>query len=310
MPKVKTNLKRINHHGPSVLCPACGEATSSARYRYQTQNTEAHIYHCPSCTLEFLRPLPLAEMSERPMKSIGDAEMFHSDLLKRLHNSLVIQPEIRKVRKLLGRPAFSVLDVGCGTGWISKIWANSGAIVTGLEPSAERAIFARNRGIQVHCCYAEELASEECFDLIIIRHVVEHLENPAATLKNLKKHLNPGGLVLVVLPNIDCLGRRIFDTAWTWVLPWHCNFFNPRSLAKLAETCGLKVVKSWQTPSPLWYPDSFSRKYPRLGRLLKKIPLAMFLFAPLVCFGFLIGQSDNITMILSPSSFQTPNSTF
>lgn len=235
------------------------------------------------------------------MNSVDDAEMFNSLLLRRLHESLIIRPEIRKVRRLLGCNDFSMLDVGCGTGWISKIWADSGAsAVTGLEPSAERAILARQRGIRVLPCFAEELTSEEYFDLIVIRHVAEHLEDPAAILKNLKSHLNPGGLLLVVVPNIDCIGRRLFDTNWTWVLPWHCNFFNPHSLAALAKGCGFKVVKSWQTPSPLYYSESFARRCPRLGTLLNKIPLAMFLFAPLVSFGFLFRQSDNITLILEP----------
>jgi hypothetical protein len=93
-----------------------------------------------------------------------------------------------------------------------------------------------------------------------------------------------------------------FDADWTWVLPWHCNFFAPYSLEMLLKNCGYDVVKSYQTPSPLWYPESFARKFPRLGKMLKLTPLSMLLFAPLVGFGYLSGNSDNLTMIARPSS--------
>ena len=208
-------------------CPTCCIPTNTVHYRYQHSSGESFIFRCPACTLEFLRPLPLAEITERQMDSVDDAELFHSNLLRTLHHRLIIGPEIRKVRTLLGKRDFSMLDIGCGTGWISRIWADAGAMVTGLEPSETRAAIARQRGLRVLSCYVEDLSVEETFDLIVIRHVIEHLENPAAILRNLVSRLNPDGLLLIVVPNIDCIGRRLFDTDWTWVLPWHCNFFNP-----------------------------------------------------------------------------------
>ena len=81
------------------------------------------------------------------------------------------------------------------------------------------------------------------------------------------------------------------------MLPWHCNFFAPQSLGTLLKNCGYDVVKSYQTPYPLWYPESFTRKFPRFGTMLKLTPLTMLLFAPLVGLGYLSGMSDNLTMI-------------
>jgi 2-polyprenyl-3-methyl-5-hydroxy-6-metoxy-1,4-benzoquinol methylase len=282
------------------ICPSCGAAESENNYCYSFRDQSSFIYRCNACTLEFLRPLPLTQFDERQMDSIDDAELFHSDLFQSLHKKLIIAPEIIWVKKLLGRIDFSMLDVGCGTGWISKIWVDSGACVTGLEPSSARAAVARERGIRVLSCYAEELDDNARYDLIVIRHVLEHLEDPKAILRSFVSRLNPNGLLLVVVPNIDCIGRKVFEADWTWVLPWHCNFFNPRSLAHLLVGSGFSVFKSWQTPSPLWYPESFSRKFPRLGALLKISPLTMLLFAPLVGLGYLSGHSDNLTMIAHP----------
>jgi len=235
------------------------------------------------------------------MESVGDAEMFNSNILRSLHERLIIRPEIIKVRKFLGRNDFSMLDIGCGTGWISQIWADTGVRVTGLEPSHPRAEIARQRGLRVLSCYAEELNTNECFDLIVIRHVVEHLEYPAKILRDLIHRLTPNGLLLIIVPNIDCIGRKIFTTDWTWVLPFHCNFFNPRSLRTLLDACGYDIAQIYQTPSPLWYPESFARRFPRVGRLLSMTPASMLLFAPLIALGYITYHSDNITVLASPT---------
>ena len=65
----------------------------------------------------------------------------------------------------------------------------------------------------------------------------------------------------------------------------------------LLNSSGYEVVKSYQTPSPLWYPESFTRKFPRLGNMLKLTPLTMLLFAPLVGLGYVSGNSDNLTIV-------------
>jgi hypothetical protein len=75
------------------------------------------------------------------------------------------------------------------------------------------------------------------------------------------------------------------------------NSFAARSLEMLLKNCDYDVVKSYQTPFPLWYPESFTRKFPRLGSMLKLNPLSMLLFAPLVGLGYVSGNSDNITII-------------
>lgn len=295
-------LERTENKGSTHNCHCCGLVTNNSTYRYHYSDFETFIYRCNSCTFEFMRPLPLADVTNRKMESIDDAEMFNSSLLKKLHERLIIQPEIRRARDILGRKDFSMLDVGCGTGWISKIWADSGALVTGLEPSETRAEIARKRSLRVLSCYAEELATDEHFDLIVIRHVIEHLEKPADILRTLATRLTPGGLLLVVVPNIDCIGQKVFNTDWTWVLPWHCNFFNPHSLRKLLDASGYTICRMYQTPSPLWYPESFRRRFPRLGKLIGSGLLDMLLFAPLVGAGYLSGYSDNITVFARPQN--------
>lgn len=211
MTQINPNFEKFSHSGSSERCPSCGSISSDVIFIYSLRDQTSYIYRCNSCALEFLRPLPLSQIDERQMDSIDDAELFHSELFQSLHKKLIIAPEISSVQKLLGRTDFTMLDVGCGTGWISRIWADTGAHVTGLEPSTVRAAVARERGIRVLSCYAEELEGSEMYDLIVLRHVVEHLEDPKAILRSFVSRLNPDGLLLVVVPNIDCIGRKMFS---------------------------------------------------------------------------------------------------
>lgn len=46
-------------------------------------------------------------------------------------------------RQLAARPAETLLDVGCGTGWFTRRFAQAGLIATGLDPNAEWLAYAR-----------------------------------------------------------------------------------------------------------------------------------------------------------------------
>lgn len=300
------NFTMMRSHGPATVgkaCPACSSMACETLYSISHNSDESFIYLCKSCSLKFLHPLILSERNDRQMDSIVDAELFSSKLLQKLHKCLIVGREIKKVQTLLGRRYFSLLDIGCGTGLIAAMWAEQGAEVTGLEPSANRSRFAREqRGLRVLDTFVEDLDQGETFDVVTIRHVLEHLENPRSTLDNIRSHLRTDGLLVVIVPNIDCLGRYLFGTRWSWILPWHCLFFNPRSLRRIVEQAGFHVEKLYQTPSPLWYPESFLRLFPDQSGFVRKVYgklslIPLLPFAPLVAAGYLTGMSDNLTLI-------------
>jgi SAM-dependent methyltransferase len=288
--------------GAETVCPGCAGKLNTVRFSYQEDGRQSFIYGCSHCDLMFAQPVLIPELNDRQMDSVDDAELFNSSLFRWLHERLNINREISAVRKIVGRSNFSLLDIGCGTGWTTNIWQRIGVRVTGLEPSRIRGELAQKRyGFRVISCYVEELESNEMFDVVTMRHVIEHFEDPHAVLEKVGSHLHDDGLLVVVVPNINCIGRYLFEAKWSWILPWHCIFFSPASLATLVERAGFELIKGYQTPSPLWYPDSFFRCFPRLApvsRLFDRFrALSIVAFAPIVILGYLTGLSDNITMI-------------
>jgi methionine biosynthesis protein MetW len=98
-----------------------------------------------------------------------------------------------------------VLDVGCGCGAIGRWIRDRLALeIVGIEPNAERAAAARNRGLRV---FQEPLsegffADHGLFDFIVFADVLEHLANPGEVVLLAKKGLLPGGSIIVSVPNV------------------------------------------------------------------------------------------------------------
>lgn len=238
------------------------------------------------------------------MDGVDNAEMFNSKLMKWLYIKLFILQEIAKVKKILTcRKNCRLLDIGCGTGWTTKIYQDHGFAVTGLEPSKIRAGIARERyGLDIRNDYLENLSEDAGrYDVIILRHIIEHFAEPDIIMRKVRSLLCDNGVVVIIVPNINCLGRYLFGTKWTWVLPWHCNFFTPKSSSVFMERLGFKVLSQYQTPSPLYFPDSLLRTIGNtaLTKFAARHAVAVkLLSAPVAVIGAMLGMGDNLNLFL------------
>ena len=56
--------------------------------------------------------------------------------------------------------------------------------------------------------------------------------------------LKPGGLMIVITPNLDSLAARLLASTWEWFIPpAHLFYFSPRSLSQLSNRLGLEVLQ-------------------------------------------------------------------
>lgn len=298
------SLKEINTvTTKSYVCPACRNSVNSASYVYcdSVCHEKAYILRCSNCTAMFARPVLIRDLVGRQMDSLDDAEMYGSQVMKKLHEYVYIKKEVRLIHKV-GLLNGDLLDVGCGAGWISDVWAKNGFQVTGLEPSLVRCNLAREKyGLNVVNEYIENAEFDRCFDICILRHVIEHFQDPSAVLHKVRGTLKKDGLVMVVVPNIDSLGRYLFGVDWEWVLPWHCNFFNKRSLEALLEQSGFEILKTYHTASPFYYFESLAKKFD--SKFLKKINsrfkvASMLATSPVAMLGMVMGLGDNLTTLV------------
>lgn len=100
-----------------------------------------------------------------------------------------------------------VLDLGCGSGYGSRILKALGAKeVFGVDISKEAVEYARstygNQNVKFLTADVEKLPLfKERFDTIAAFEILEHLQNHNSFLKGIKKNLKPDGIFLVSTPN-------------------------------------------------------------------------------------------------------------
>lgn len=141
-------------------------------------------------------------------------------------------------------PVSTVLEIGAGDGSIlqrlSQLGFASDLYATEISPTGVQAI--RNKGIPrlVECCLFDGYTlpyGDSKFDLAILSHVLEHVEYPRRLLYEAKR---VGRYVFVEVPLAHTL-RLPQDFVPSKV--GHINFYGPKTIRRLVQTCGLTVLK-------------------------------------------------------------------
>lgn len=193
-----------------------------------------------------------------------------------------------EVVALVPAGARRVLDVGCASGALgTALIARQGCEVVGVELDPAYAADAAGRlsrvvrgDLDVLAASDEALADLGRFDCIVAADVLEHLRDPWLVLGRLVTLLEPGGSVVVSLPNV-----RFWETFWqlgvrgTWPRRstgifdrTHLRWFTLRDAWVLLADAGLVVedVHRIGRLAPTGSPDS------RAARLLLRTPLRTF----------------------------------
>ena len=96
----------------------------------------------------------------------------------------------------------SVADLGCGTGSLSVLLAEAGHDVHGVDLSEEMVKAARAKasaaGLPVDFAVGDAAHPRGSFDVVLARHVLWALPDPAAALGRWVAALRPGGVLLLV----------------------------------------------------------------------------------------------------------------
>jgi len=176
-------------------------------------------------------------------------------------------------------PGRRVLDVGCGTGELVSYLNEAGFEAEGIEVSKEASEIARSQGLEVYTCFLEELSIHYdqgkycCFDAITLLNVLEHVPSPAKLVEDVKKYLNPGGVLCVRVPNdfteIQSVAQNHLDVAPWWVAyPDHINYFDCETLQSFLEQMGFEFLYV-QTDFPMEFFLLMGEAYvgnPKIGK--------------------------------------------
>jgi len=148
-----------------------------------------------------------------------------------------------------------LLEIGCGDGKFLDRMKGCGWTVEGVDFDAQAARAAmENFGIEVKVGRLEEMRyPDDSFDAVTLQHVIEHVFDPVATMREVFRILKPGGTVVVLTPNAGSLGQRTFGTNWRGLEPpRHIQLFTPGTLDFVARKAGLETVRVYSTAVHAW----------------------------------------------------------
>ena len=157
----------------------------------------------------------------------------------------------RKLRKLDERlhyyvqENFDILDVGAGEAWAMDFFQKRRCNYFAIEAVDRLAVSIQKRGGKVigKTIFDDYVSYQERFDIIILRHVLEHLLNPKEALKTLRNMLPPEGLIYLALPNAGKPSmHKGFRTSF--IRPVHVSYFCEGNVLRLANSVGLTTIHS------------------------------------------------------------------
>ncbi len=139
-----------------------------------------------------------------------------------------------------------VLDVGCGQASMLAELARRGVNVMGVESNAASDWLLRNQSFEV-IKYSRftDLIDKENFgvqDVVVLWHVIEHLESPNETLLMLKRIMSKHSFLLISCPNFDSLQAKIFRRFWFHLdVPRHVTHYSKKSLSAQLNRLGFFI---------------------------------------------------------------------
>jgi 2-polyprenyl-3-methyl-5-hydroxy-6-metoxy-1,4-benzoquinol methylase len=219
---------------------------SDGRYRY---------FRCPRCTLvnyDLSTGLEQEHFDEPDKDPTDDRNPWNKDK----------DASFAFVSRYV-KPPGRLLDIGCGNGRLMYVARRAGWNVKGLELSRVMAKVVRER-LGAPVVVADFLAVDpgaidaERFDLISLRHVLEHLPDCVAAMRKLNSLLKPTGHLLIEIPNVESISKRLKRLLTDLGLRkpeypetmaiGHANEFCRRSFDFLLAKTGFELVR-WETYS-------------------------------------------------------------
>lgn len=167
------------------------------------------------------------------------------------------------VRPMDIRKNSRILDVGCGAGvLLRKLRVFGYTNLTGVDPFIQNDILL-DEGLNIYKRTIFDL--DETYDVIMVHHALEHMDEQQKTLSRLSELLNPGGILILALPLADGVLYERYGKYWFgFDAPRHLYLHTRKSITILAEKNGMVVtdIINETIPSEIWVSELYSKNMP------------------------------------------------
>lgn len=233
-------------HTPCHLCGAELPIPFCERGQF---GLATHVAVCERCGFSYLDPrwtklrydrfyLQEYDRYYRPEVIAANDERYRFEPIKKI---------VQRLQQMgMMRPFPAVLDLGSGMGHALAYLRDlqHGAIYEAIEPSTACREHMLNEGLthissDVNSDW--DVTRNARYDLVIMRHVLEHFPEPQAVLRKVREVLKEDGLLYVAVPDALHPTRPLRGHFFRVV---HISYFTERSLNSMLRSAGLDVIRS------------------------------------------------------------------
>lgn len=225
-----------------ISCPVCGSESFKPHWDC---GSFAYV-RCRGCGLRLQNPQPRREA----LAARYDAEYFAYEKQNEENFYGLMRRGLEDVRffeslaPTLPSPG-SMLDIGCATGRLLRDFREMGWNTLGVEICTESAEYGKEtHGVEIFNGTLESAdLPDRRFSFIHASHLIEHVDDPAAFVREVYRLLIPGGLFVCTTPSADGFQARWFGSRWRSAIADHVTLFDGKTLRTLLQGAGLVVEK-------------------------------------------------------------------
>ena len=210
---------------------------------HETNLGNFSIAICSLCGLGHTNPFP-SELTAHNLydeKSSSDFDIAGNGVIEFLKDFLAIML-LKKISK--DKKINSVLDYSTGNGRFAinaaKVFREAKIYAVDYQDTPPPSL-QNNTQIKYYK-NTDFVNNNEKFDLILLRHVLEHSHDPVELLRSLSRHLTKGGILYIEVPNLNSGCAKLFKGNWKlFYVPRHIFHFTIKSLGEVIEEAGLEA---------------------------------------------------------------------
>jgi len=181
----------------AIVYPIDKEYAAEMSGLEEVRGVNLGVAACSVCHHQFISPTPQGEFLSRfyaaymSSAKTGFYSARYADSIPasfRDHYS----PWLKQLRSFSGNSSLRLLDVGSGLGMFLRLAKEFDFSVHGLEPNKEATEYLKKHyQISSHNTLLEDYHGDECFDVISMWDLLEHLANPKLAIRKIHSMLTP-----------------------------------------------------------------------------------------------------------------------
>lgn len=236
--------------------------TQATLDEHKLQSGTTRLYACPKCGLEIFFPQIIATPGFYDALQKGTASAYYADEKWDFNVAL---PD--------ANAAAAIIEIGCGPGvFLDKARRHADQAV-GIETNPQALAAARQKGLRVSD-RADDLGEfRGRFDAAFSFHVLEHVPDPVAFVREMLAWVKPEGKIGISVPNMDGPIRHVVPCVSN-MPPHHATRWKLKTLAALAAKLGLVVERAAFEPliarDHYYYSSHWTRNSPAAKILPRK----------------------------------------